>query len=172
MADAGGIEWIDALSLIVALGALVKTFLTDARSRRIEEADAFDRRYGDTLREALRNMDETVSRLRAYWMPTAQSLVDLQSELPALMVDIEDSTLRVARLLREISGAPGMGLTDWSNEFNTHTRSAEQLLEEAATQPYAGKQEFQDHISRASNLYYIALAIVRSHLDSAHLRLP
>ncbi|MEM6826573.1 MAG: hypothetical protein AAF553_01365 [Pseudomonadota bacterium] len=158
-----GTDLIAWISIGVAILALSIAIATYRRGARVERQARFEKAYGSTLRELLRQLDKELTNLTAFIVYNGRELETLCDELDAVRTDIEEHCFEIINLLTEIDHAK-IGGEGWREAFRSKMLEAEKHLEEASEDNAGHFKVFSAKCSLARTHYQTALSETRTKL--------
>ncbi len=156
---------ISSLSIVVAAAAFGVSLVSLLRSRKLERGARFEAAYGAPLRAELRTFQSIILKFRAFVFPAGKSVADLKIEIETLRIELEEASIKLAALLKELDMANSVANKNWSATFSNFSERAEEVMQAVAHPSVVAEMDFRAKVEKAQQHYQQSIDDIRAMLD-------
>ncbi len=158
------------VSVWISLLALVLSYFGYRRASKLERLNRFESRFGDDLRAHSRTLERQIKNLNAFIYPSDKSVEDQKAELLPIRIKIEDTSLIISGILRELDLSSDVKGESWQKDFDKFSQAALNVLD--GIQNLANSQDvlFSGTVKKAHDQWQTAIDQMRRRIEKSTLK--
>lgn len=157
---------ISGVTGLIAVIALIFSVASYRRSGRLEKSARFESSFGSAIRLQLRTFEDDLSKLDAFIFPSAKSVDESKKEIENIRSELEVSSNKVSRLLREIDISPNVRTKNLQTGFTGKISLAETAMQAIAHPSVQTDVQFRAAAALIRDRYQECVDGVRHWLES------